>query len=288
MKPAIDHVVLCVHDLAGAAAFYQRLGFTMTPRGVHPWGTANHLAQLQGSFIELLAIDDARRIVPPEPGTFSFGAFNAGFLARREGMSMLVFASDDARSDQRAFAASGLATYAPFDFSRQARLPNGGEATVGFSLAFVTDPDMPDAAFFACQQHAPQHFWKPDYQRHANGARAIREVMMVADAPERAAAFLSRLTGRAAATSGTQRRIALDGGAIAIMDPAVYRARCGGVAPAGATGAGGPHFVGVRIAVADVAAAEARLKRNDVPYRRAGEALQVDAFGALIELGQDE
>ena len=52
---------------------------------------------------------------------------------------MLVFASDDARRDQAAFAESGLETYAPFDFERRAKLPDGSEVTVGFSLAFVTD-----------------------------------------------------------------------------------------------------------------------------------------------------
>jgi len=52
-----------------------------------------------------------------------------------------------------------------FDFSRQAALPGGGEATVAFSLAYVTDGRMPEIAFFTCQQHAPQYFWKPEYQK---------------------------------------------------------------------------------------------------------------------------
>jgi hypothetical protein len=87
--------------------------------------------------------------------------------------------------------------------------------------------------------------------------------------------------GRDAAMTATGRRIALDGGAITIMDPAQYRARCAGMAGAG----GGTRFVGVRIAVADIAVAVAILRRNDVPLRRHGDALQVDAFGTMIELG---
>ena len=39
-------------------------------------------------------------------------------------MSMLVFASTDARRDQAEFAVRGLDTYAPFDFSRKAKLPD--------------------------------------------------------------------------------------------------------------------------------------------------------------------
>jgi catechol 2,3-dioxygenase-like lactoylglutathione lyase family enzyme len=282
MEPAIDHAVLCVHDLDRARAFYERLGFTLTPRAQHPWGTSNHLAQMQGSFIELLAVTDPARIAAPEAGQFSFGAFNAGFLAKRAGMAMLAFASDDARADQRDFAARGLGATAPLDFSRLARLPDGSDVTVSFTLAFATDAAMPDAAFFVTQKHAPQHFWKPQYQRHANGATAVREVMMVADPPDHAADFLARLLGRAAVAGPAGHRIALDAGAVTIMDAGQLQGRC----PLAARN-GGTRFVGIRVAVADVVAAEAILRANDVPFRRHGAALQVDAFGTVIELGTD-
>src|SRR6185295_4118129 len=171
MTRGIDHLVLAVRDLAQARAFYESLGFTLTPRALHPWGTANHLVQLNGCFLEILGIADTAKIPPHAPGTFSFGAHNRGFLAAREGMSMLVFQSHDARRDQVEFAAAGLHTFAPFDFGRDAKLPDGGIVRVAFSLAFVTDPRMPDSALFTCQQHAPKFFWKREYQVHANGAR---------------------------------------------------------------------------------------------------------------------
>jgi hypothetical protein len=86
-------------------------------------------------------------------------------------------------------------TYEPFGFSRQAKLPGGDEVTVGFSLAFVTHDDMPRAAFFTCQQHAPEHFWKPEYQRHANTAKSIGEVALVCEQPLHYVGFLENLTG---------------------------------------------------------------------------------------------
>ena len=114
MTRGIDHLVLVVRDLEKAHAFYAALGFTLTPRAVHPWGTTNHLAQLRGCFLELLAVPEPGKIAPAKPGEFGFGAFNRDFLARREGMSMLVFESHDARRDQAEFASCGLQTYAPF------------------------------------------------------------------------------------------------------------------------------------------------------------------------------
>src|SRR5262249_61649405 len=123
MTRGIDHLVLAASDLAKARAFYESLGFTPTPRAVHPWGTANHLVQLNGCFLELLGVAESARIAPHEPGKFSFGAYNRDFLAKREGMSMLVFQSHDVRRDQAEFKAAGLETYAPFDFAREAQPP---------------------------------------------------------------------------------------------------------------------------------------------------------------------
>jgi hypothetical protein len=174
---------------------YAALGFTLTPEARHPFGTGNSLIQLEGCFLELLSVFEPERIPEPEPGHFSFAAFNRDFLAEREGMSMLVLDSTNARADVAAFRSAGLHTYEPFDFSRQARLPDGREATVGFSLAFATSPKLPNMAFFTCQQHAPQHFWKAQYQRHPNRALTVLEVSVVAENPSYHAQFLSAFAG---------------------------------------------------------------------------------------------
>jgi len=113
----------------------------------------------------------------------------------REGLSMLVFATEDARADIRRFQAADLPTFAPFDFERYATLPDGTQVTVSFSLAFVQSPEMPRVAFFACENRAQDHFWKPEYQSHANGATAIVAVYLSSPAPERDAAFVGRMFG---------------------------------------------------------------------------------------------
>ncbi len=161
-------------------------------------GTSNRLAQFAGrNFIELLEVDRPNRLAEHDfsrtPGLFSFGAHNRDRVAEREGMSMLVFAGDDARADIARFKTAAVPTYAPFDFERQARLPDGREVTVSFSLAFATSPDMPKIAFFVCQNRAQAHFWKPAFQRHANGADGIRAVYLASPSPARDAAFLGKL-----------------------------------------------------------------------------------------------
>lgn len=284
MTRGIDHLVLAVRDLEKARAFYEKLGFTLTPRAEHPWGTANHLVQFNGCFLELLGVGDPAKIVPRKPGEFSFGAHNRDFLAEREGLSMLVFQSHDARRDQAEFAASGLQTYAPFDFGREAKLPDGATARVAFSLAFVTDPRMPDTAFFTCQQHAPKYFWKREYQTHANGARTIAELVMVAPDPPALGDFFAKLQGRdSVTTSEGELRIATARGRIAVLTLPAFAARFPGSTPGPAT----PHFAAFRIAGVDPATEAARLTAACVPHRMAAGAVQVPAtaaFGVALEL----
>jgi catechol 2,3-dioxygenase-like lactoylglutathione lyase family enzyme len=280
----LDHLVLCVRDLDAARKSYERLGFTLTPKALHPFGTGNSLVQLHGNFLELLAVVDRRLIKRVEPGEFAFAAFNERFLAAREGMSMLVFASDDARRDQREFAASGLQTYAPFDFSRLAKLPDGTEVTVGFSLAFVTEPRMPEAAFFVCQQHAPQYFWKPDYQTHRNGALTVDEIVMVAPDPAAFAGFFAKLQPDGSiASEGGRLTVATSRGIITVLDAAGLAARFPFNPPPTLVTA---HFAAYRVHVADLAATEAVLGANDVPFRWHGAAIQVgpaETLGVTLE-----
>lgn len=285
MIRAIDHLVLCAGDLEALREAYRRLGFTLTPPARHPFGTANSLAQLQGNFLELLAVADPAQIPPATPGHFSFGAFNQAFVKRHQGMSMLVFDSQDARRDQAEFAERGLDTYAPFDFSRKAKQPDGSEVTVSFSLAFATDKRLPDAAFFTCQQHAPEYFWKPEYQRHDNTAQSVVEVVMMANDP----GGLAELFGKLVEPSAVQQSegaltVTLRGGLLRVLDATRLGIRFPGRRLRDVLRK--PYFAGFTVKVADLAAAEAVLRQNGVDFERAGDRLQIpmeQTFGAVVE-----
>jgi len=128
-------------------------------------------------------------IAPHRPGEFSFGAFVRDYLDQREGFAMLVLRSSDARADKAAFDKAGIGGFAPFDFARTAKKPDGSEVEVSFSLAFARDALAARCGFFVCQQHRPENFWNIAMQAHPNGARRFSSVTMVAGDPADHAEF---------------------------------------------------------------------------------------------------
>jgi catechol 2,3-dioxygenase-like lactoylglutathione lyase family enzyme len=289
MARTLDHIVLCVDDLERARQSYRDLGFTLTPPAIHPFGTRNSLVQFAGrNFLELLALNDAAAIPPHDfPERFSFAAESAAFMRRHgEGMSMLVFAGDDAHADVAEFRAKGLTTYAPVDFGRDATLPDGSIARVGFSLAFVTDVAMPDVSFFTCQQrHAPELFWKSDYQAHANGAVRLTEIVLSAEVPRAHEAFLARLTGGVVGGDEAVMTVGDASDRITVMTPSRLAERFPELAGSGAGEL--PRFRAYRVEVGDLAVAEAVLRTNRVAHRKAGTSLVVArtvAHGVVVEL----
>jgi hypothetical protein len=279
----IDHIVLCGRDHQAMRETYAALGFTLTPEARHPFGTGNSLVQLEGCFLELLSVFESENIREPAEGQFSFAAFNRDFLSQREGMSMLVLDSTDARADVAAFRAARLQAYEPFDFSRKARLPSGREATVGFSLAFATHPAMPEMAFFTCQQHTPEHFWKTEYQRHANRALTVLEVCMVAERPGDHAGFLSAFAGFPAATvaeGGVTVRTAR--GNITCLTPRGFEMSFRRAAPDIERG---PRFAGFTIGVRRMARLEESLANSGYALHKDGPhraVLSVDDNGSTL------
>ena len=83
MPRRLDHLVICVHDLAQAALDWQTLGFSLTPTGVHPFGTSNRLAMFGNNFLELLAVTDAAAVPPAAPDRFQLRRPQPGFSCHR-------------------------------------------------------------------------------------------------------------------------------------------------------------------------------------------------------------
>jgi len=263
MPRGIDHLVIAVRDLDAARVAYQRLGFTLTPEAHHPFGTKNSLVQLDGAFLELVAVADPALIPEPTPQRFSFAAFNRDFLARREGVSMLVLRSRDANLDLAAFATRGLPVFEPVRFERTARASDGSERVVAFTMTFTADKRLPEAGFFTCQHHYPENFWRPDYQRHDNTAKRIEAAVMVARDPADFHEFLTHFTGVHDMVS-TSLGIEIDTGAgkVAVLSPVAYQGFFGDT-PAEPDPR---RFLACRIGVADLAAMRAALAASEVRF----------------------
>lgn len=255
MPQGIDHIVHVVRDLDVAGDFYRRLGFVVGARNVHPWGTHNRIVQFKTSFIELLEIGEPEKIPPHGPRAFSFGAFNRDFVAAREGLSMLILKSTDARADARSFAAAKISDFEVFDFGREAKKPDGTTVKVAFSLAFARDPASPNLGFAVCQQHFPENFWNPAFQLHGNGATGMPGVVMVADNPSDHHVFLKGFTGVSDLHSSSLGiKAVTPHGEIEIMEPIAFRDQFG-VKPD--VGREAMTLNAMRFAVTDTAKAEA-------------------------------
>jgi hypothetical protein len=221
----LDHVVHAVRDLAAAAAHYRELGFTVGARNRHPWGTHNHIVQFSGFFIEILTLGEPEKM-SGDIFSNAFGVYNRDFAARHDGLSMLVLESTDSAGDVAAYKAAGIAASGSVRFEREGRRPDGTPVPVAFSLAFAEDKAAAETRFFTCQQHYPENFWNPAFQKHDNGANGIAAMVMVADDPSRHRDFLVAYTG--AGPTGEHDdgyRIALPRGAIEVTTPAAYRTR---------------------------------------------------------------
>lgn len=287
MPRRLDHLIVCVHDLEQAALDWRRLGFSLTPTGVHPFGTSNRLAQFTGNFLELLAVTDDTLVPAAAPGHFSFAAHNRDFLARAEGMSLLALQSNDAHADADRFGAARIGAYAPFDFGRDAVLPDGGTARVAFSLAFATDPAMPGVGFFTCQQrHPPELFWKAEYQQHPNGALQVIEVVMSAPEPAAHRDFLERLMECPAELAPGRLTVGDRHDRVALLGPAELARRLPGLANSSS-----PRFCAARLAVADLNAARRALESNGVGFEMMDAVLlipPVATHGLALEFVEQE
>jgi catechol 2,3-dioxygenase-like lactoylglutathione lyase family enzyme len=261
MSRGLDHVVHAVRDLDAAAEFYRRLGFTVGGRNRHTWGTHNHLVQLPGFFVELLTVAEPGKLGSDGFSTL-FGRFNQSFLAAHQGLSLLLLESGDAAADAAAFSSAGIAASDVMTFEREGKRPDGSAVKLAFSLAFARDAKAPEIGFAVCQQHFPENFWNPAFQRHPNTASGIAGAVLVAENPTDHHIFLSSLTGvrdlhatSSGVTASTPR------GDIKVMDPAAFRSHFGTEPP---DISGGARLSALQFRVRDRAALTAALTAGEI------------------------
>jgi catechol 2,3-dioxygenase-like lactoylglutathione lyase family enzyme len=121
MLTRVDHVMICVPDLAAGIDAYRRLGFEVDAGGDHPGrGTHNALAVNEHDYLELLGVRDRAEYLRASPG----GALLT-FLERGGGMRFVAVQSDDLAADVAAMRARGVDVSGPVEGAR--RTPGGTE-----------------------------------------------------------------------------------------------------------------------------------------------------------------
>lgn len=261
----IDHLVLASQELGALAAAYRRLGFLVGGRNRHPWGTENHIVQLEGSFLELIGLAPQFQPLGADDPAAPFANTLARYLGRREGLAMLALRSGDAVADARDFAEAGIGLGRTLHFERTAEGPDGTRRDVAFTIAFALDPAAPSAQFFVCQHHRPENFWNEAAQRHPNTARRLKGVILVADHASERAQFLGRLFGPGAVKpAGWGVLVDADGVSVEVMSPDVLRVRYGAFARSSARSEAG--FLAYRIEVDSIEAVQRFLNVMGSPY----------------------
>ena len=148
-----------MRDLDAAAAAFEALGFTLTPRGDHSIGSQNHCIMLGSTYLELLAS-------PVEHPWLDY------YRRVGEGLAALALSTSDADATHAELKSKGARP--PMDLSRPVE---GGVAK--FRLVQVEGSPQ---VFFV--QHLTRELvWRPEWQSHANGARELEQVSLTAPRP---------------------------------------------------------------------------------------------------------
>jgi hypothetical protein len=180
---ALDHFVIVVRDLPASRAAFERLGFHMTERGDHEgWGTANHLAVLDRQYLELWG----------EHGEGPDTQLVRDLAARHEGLWQVGLKTPNADLLHANLTGGGIPMEAPYDYARPIEI-NGARRSVGFRIVYIAESVRLPLRMFLCEQRTPDLIWRPEWQRHANRAKMVRELVLASHDPWDEANNVARL-----------------------------------------------------------------------------------------------
>ncbi|MEJ0018646.1 MAG: VOC family protein [Acetobacteraceae bacterium] len=180
--PTLDHVVVNVRDQIDAALqTYQRLGFTMTPRGYHTLGSMNHLAIFGSEYLELIAA---------APGETR----RTEILASPFGLNGLVFGTEDSTAVYAALHAAEVPVEPPLEFSRPVELP-GGARDAAFRTVRITPGVVPAGRIYFCHHLTRDLVWRDEWRHHPNGAIGVERAVIAARDPANLAGLFARMFG---------------------------------------------------------------------------------------------
>jgi Glyoxalase-like domain len=270
----VDHVVVTVRDLDAAAVQWKRLGFTVSPRGLHSpqMGTANYTIMFGEDYLELLGVVAETEQNKP----------TRDLLKVREGIERTAFTTDDAAAGAADLKKRGLAPLGPVHFGRPVDLPGGGKGEARFNVFRWPLNEAPgNMRIFACQHLTRETVWIPELQKHANRATRIARIEVLSAEPKAAAEHLGRLIDVPAAQAGDAWRVPSGGKRADFLfyDPAAFAQRYPEAVRAGAAPEGGAAIV---VATSDLAAAAKALGSFGIVHDDAVSVPATAANGVVL------
>lgn len=247
----IDHAIIATGDLGAAEDSFARLGFAVTPRGLHSahMGTANATTVFaNGTYLELMGI-----VAPTERNA----PFREGITAGRT-LFGLALKTADAEAARDAFAAEGV-DHGPVNaFARPVGLPDG-EHEAAFRTANIAAVATPGAHAFVCEHLTPEVVWRHDYLEQPNAVTGLRAVVAVADDPAEVAEAWGRIAPGPVSTSGTKATVDFGNAHLEILTPDAFEPLFGAPPP------NRPGLAALVLTTADVAATGRALAAAGVP-----------------------
>jgi len=218
--PTMDHVVVNVHArMDEAQALYERLGFTLTPRGHHSLGSVNHLAIFGTDYLELI-------------GTPPGGGGRQDILGWPTGLNGLVWGTEDSACVASALTAAGVECSPPKEFTRPVAMADGARDAV-FRTVRLPNETTPAGRLYFCHHLTRDLVWRDDWRRHANGVVGVLEAVIAAEDPSRLAGLFGRMFGTTAVRPiAGGFRLAVGLSRFDVVDPRELAARFGAAVPA--------------------------------------------------------
>ncbi len=186
MLTRIDHVMICVPDLAQGIEAYTRIGFDVRPGGAHTGrGTENAIAFNAEDYLELLGLRDRAEYQAASP--------NGGlldFLAKGGGFRYVAVQSSDLAGDVAAMRSRGVEVSDVADGER--RMPTG-QTLRWKSAQLGADNALP---IFFIQHLTPLAERRgPAPGQHPNGVQRVDRVYIAVTDVVASAAVYSRVLG---------------------------------------------------------------------------------------------
>ncbi len=271
---ALDHIVFNTQDRTDeVVALFERLGFTVSPRGFHTLGSVNHTIVFGTDYLELLGYPPGQ---PP--------AKRPELVTQPLGLMATVLQTADADAAHAGLSQRGLKPRAVQSFSRPVDLGvrPSGHSSFGDASFRVTrlEPDaVPGTWVYYCQHLTPDLVWHPPWQSHANGALSMRAIdIAVPDVAAalpryRACIFDDAVEDDVSETVGA-------GGSSAILPlrNSVIRLH---------QQDGPARMTGITFEIASLDTAQKILRRANIAHEMAGRSIRIDpaaTFGATLQL----